>query len=133
MTHPSAPEPTEETRPDSDESVFSSSDSQPAPPPADTGARRTATEPIRQDLLARTRAGETWVAIIVFAVILFLLLVFILQNTKKVDITFFWATFTMPLSVAVLLSAVAGVLLTAIAGTLRILQLRRRVRRGQQA
>lgn len=84
----------------------------------------------QEDLLARTRAGQTWVAIIVFAIILILLLIFILENTKKVEISYFGATGHLPLAVAMLLSAVAGVLLTAIAGTLRILQLRRRVRRG---
>jgi lipopolysaccharide assembly protein A len=83
-----------------------------------------------EDLLARTRAGGTWVALIVFAVILILLLIFILENTKKVEISYFGVTGHLPLAVAMLLSAVAGVLLTAIAGTLRILQLRRRVRRS---
>jgi putative membrane protein len=97
--------------------------------PAKTGSTKETKE---EDLLARTRASQTWIAIIVFALVLILLLIFILQNTKKVEITYLGFTGTMPLAVAMLLSAVAGVLLTATAGTLRILQLRRRVRKSQR-
>jgi uncharacterized integral membrane protein len=84
------------------------------------------------DPLARTRVSQTWMAIIVFALILALLLIFVLQNTQRVQISYFGADFRMPLAVAMLLSAVVGVLLTAIAGTLRILQLRRKVRKGRR-
>ena len=129
MTDPPAPEP--ET-PDSEGSEPS------APPAADPAASPpeqsemwAASEP-HENLLARTRASETWIALIVFALILVLLLIFVLQNTQKVEISYFAADFKIPLAVAMLLSAVAGVLLTAIAGTLRILQLRRRVRTGQR-
>jgi uncharacterized integral membrane protein len=107
-----------------------------APTARDEPAAGPATTPAAQetheDLLARTRASETWIAIIVFAIVLILLLIFILENTKKVEVSYFGASSQLPLAVAMLLSAVAGVLLTAIAGTLRILQLRRRVRKGQR-
>ena len=99
--------------------------------PQETASSEAARPAEHEDLLARTRASETWIAIIVFALVLILLLIFILENTKKVEISYFGVTGHLPLAVAMLLSAVAGVLLTAIAGTLRILQLRRRVRRGQ--
>lgn len=101
-------------------SESTTSDSEPAPSP-------------EEDLLARTRVSGTWVAIIIFAVILILLLIFVLQNTQSVEISYITADFKLPLAVAMLLSAVAGVLLTAIAGTSRILQLRRRVRKSQRS
>ncbi len=99
------------------------------PGPAATTAPPPAAD---EDLLAHTRVSGTWIALIVFALLLVLLLIFVLQNTQKVEITFFTANFTMPLAVAMLLSAVTGVLLAAIAGTLRILQLRKRVKKSQQ-
>jgi uncharacterized integral membrane protein len=59
-----------------------------------------------------------------FAVILLLLLIFILQNGHTVAISFLGARGHLPLGVALLLAAVLGVLLVAIPGTVRILQLR---------
>jgi uncharacterized integral membrane protein len=61
-----------------------------------------------------------------------LLLVFILQNTQSVEISYFGATGHVSLAVAMLLAAIAGVLLTAIAGSLRIWQLRRLLRRSSR-
>lgn len=92
-----------------------------------------AAPPPEEDLLARTRASGTWVAIIIFALVLILLLIFVLQNTQPANVSYFTANFKLPLAVAMLLSAVAGVLLTAIAGTLRILQIRHRVRKSQRS
>ncbi|MDX6296657.1 MAG: hypothetical protein QOI51_514 [Nocardioidaceae bacterium] len=102
-----------------------------APAPADhSPAASTAGD---EDLLARTKVSQMWIGIIVFAIILILLLIFVLENTKKVPVTYFGFTGSLPLAVAMLLSAVAGILLTAIAGTLRILQLRKRVRKASAA
>jgi uncharacterized integral membrane protein len=82
------------------------------------------------DPLRRTRAGSTWVGLIVFTAVLVLLLIFILQNTQSVEISYFGASGQVSLAVAMLLAAIAGVLLTAIAGSLRIWQLRRNLRRS---
>lgn len=101
-------------------------------PAADTTARVAPQPTEQEDALRRSRTGQVWVAIIIFCVILVLLLIFVLENTKKVPITYFGQTGEMPLAVAMLLAAVAGVLLAAIIGTLRILQLRRRVKKGQR-
>ncbi|PXY25290.1 hypothetical protein BAY59_25150 [Prauserella coralliicola] len=78
--------------------------------------------------MRRTRTSATWIGVIVFTAVLVLLLIFILQNTQSVQISYFGATGHVSLAVAMLLAAVAGVLLTAIAGSLRIWQLRRRLR-----
>jgi uncharacterized integral membrane protein len=56
--------------------------------------------------------------------VLVLLLVFILQNTRTVKISYFTATGTMPLGVALLLAAIAGVPLSGVVASLRIWQLR---------
>ncbi|MDQ4092530.1 MAG: lipopolysaccharide assembly protein LapA domain-containing protein [Actinomycetota bacterium] len=68
--------------------------------------------------------------LITFALVLAFLLIFILQNTRTVEISYFTARGQLPLAVAMLFSAVGGVLLAAIAGSLRIWQLRRNVRRN---
>jgi uncharacterized integral membrane protein len=63
------------------------------------------------------------------ALVLLVLLVFILQNSEPVRINFLAASGTLPTGVALLLAAIAGLLLVAIPGGLRILQLRRAARR----
>lgn len=74
-----------------------------------------------------TRVSAAWVAVIAAAVVLALLLVFILQNTRSVKISYFTANGTLPLGVALLLAAIGGVLLAGVVGSLRIWQLRRRL------
>ena len=76
---------------------------------------------------SRTRTSGVWAGVVIAAVVLTLLLVFILQNMKVVKISFFTASGHMPLGVALLLNAIGGVLLAAVAGSLRIWQLRRRL------
>ncbi len=57
--------------------------------------------------------------------ILILLLIFITQNPHAAQFTFLGAHWNLPLGVAILLAAVIGGLITVLAGTARILQLRR--------
>jgi uncharacterized integral membrane protein len=77
----------------------------------------------------RTRTGGIWIGAIVAAIVLILLLIFIMQNTASVTIHFFGFAGVLPIAVALLLAAVCGVLLVAIPGTVRIVQLRKAVRR----
>jgi uncharacterized integral membrane protein len=79
--------------------------------------------------IPRTRTARAHNALIAGAIVLILLLVFILENTQRVKISYFGAGFHMPLGVALLLAAIGGALVVGIVGTARILQLRRRVRR----
>jgi uncharacterized integral membrane protein len=79
--------------------------------------------------LKHTRASGLWTGLILSALVLILLLVFILQNGNPVDITFLGFTGSLPIGVALLFAAIAGLLLVAIPGGLRILQLRRAARR----
>jgi uncharacterized integral membrane protein len=77
-----------------------------------------------------SRTGGLWVGLILSALVLLLLLVFILQNGEPVQISFFALEGVLPTGVALLLAAIAGILLVAIPGSIRILQLRRAARRG---
>jgi uncharacterized integral membrane protein len=77
----------------------------------------------------RSRTGVLWVGLVLSALVLLVLLIFILQNSAPVQINFLGASGTLPTGVALLLAAIAGLLLVAIPGGLRILQLRRAARR----
>ena len=88
-------------------------------------------EPER-DVRRLTRAGATWVAVSAALVLLVLLIVFMLQNPTRVDIDYFGMAASIPLGMAMLIAAVAGGILVAIAGAARILQLRRAARRKEQ-
>jgi uncharacterized integral membrane protein len=74
--------------------------------------------------LPRSRAGGLWVALVTFALILLLLLIFILQNGQRSDVYFLGAHGHLPMGVALLLSAIFGVLLVAAPTVVRIIQLR---------
>lgn len=77
------------------------------------------------------RSSAAWARIVVAAVALVVLLVFILQNTKSVRISFFTLNGTMPLGVALLLAAVGGVLIAGVAASLRIWQTRHRANKNK--
>jgi uncharacterized integral membrane protein len=83
------------------------------------------------DPLRGSRTSGFWFAVLALVLLLLLLAVFILQNTQKVEISFFGWDGRAPLAATLLISAVAGALVVAAAGVLRILQLRRRVK-GQR-
>ena len=68
--------------------------------------------------------GAVWFAAASFAVVLVLLLIFILQNSRTVQISYLGAHGHLPLGVALLLAAILGILLVVIPGTARIIQLR---------
>jgi lipopolysaccharide assembly protein A len=80
-------------------------------------------------VLKRTRIGGVWLASGLFAVVLLFLLIFVLENGNKVEISYLGMHGHLPLGVALLLAAVLGVLLVAIPGTGRIIQLRATARR----
>ena len=71
-------------------------------------------------------------ALAILAVILILLIVFIAQNTQNVEISFLGGSVQFPLGLALLLAAVCGAVVALLAGSMRILQLRRQVRRERR-
>lgn len=98
------------------------------PVTGDTGSAPV-TEAPRADPLRGSRTSGTWAALVVAAVVLILLVVFIVQNTQSVQVSYFGWEGTAPLAASLLVATAAGMLLAIIAGSLRILQVRRRVRR----
>jgi uncharacterized integral membrane protein len=91
----------------------------PSPPPAPSAP-------------PRTRTSAAFKSLVAAAIVLILLLVFILENTQSVKISYFGASGHMPLGVALLLAAAGGALLIAVVGTLRITQLRRHSKRQRR-
>lgn len=84
----------------------------------------TTTDPLRG-----SRTSGLWFAVVASAIVLVLLIVFIAQNTEPARVAFLGWEGETPLAVALLAATVAGLFLAAIAGTMRIWQLRRRVKR----
>jgi uncharacterized integral membrane protein len=75
----------------------------------------------------RSVAGSTWVGLTIGALILILLLVFILQNQESVRLQMFVWQWNFPIGVGMLIAAIAGALVMASVGAVRILQLRRQI------
>ena len=86
-----------------------------------------------EDPLRSSRTSNVWVALTSLGVLLLLLIIFIAQNTQDVEIRFLGWEGQSPLAVALLAASVAGIFLSVIAGSLRILQLRRRVKRDKRS
>lgn len=80
-----------------------------------------------------TRASAVWVATAAALVLLVLLIVFMLQNSTKVDVQFLGLTGTMSLGMAMLIAAVGGGVVVAIAGMARVAQLRMNARRTRRS
>ncbi|MBP1158109.1 putative integral membrane protein [Rhodococcus sp. PvR044] len=79
----------------------------------------------RHTSLGHTKAAATWTGLVIGVLVLILLLVFILQNLDKVGLKLFFWEFSLPLGVSLLLAAIAGALIMALAGGVRIVQIRR--------
>jgi lipopolysaccharide assembly protein A len=106
---------------------------QPAPVAPPEQPAPAAPPPLPQHKIRPTRLSGLWFAVVFFAVILLFLLIFILQNGRAVDVSYLGAHGHLPLGVAMLLSAVCGVLLTILAGAARISQLHAVARRHRRA
>ena len=83
------------------------------------------------DPLRGSRTSGFYAATIGLGVVLVLLIIFIAQNTRKTTVSFLGWDGEVPVAVGLLIAAVAGLFLAGVAGMLRILQLRRRVRRDR--
>ncbi|CAM3210554.1 lipopolysaccharide assembly protein LapA domain-containing protein [Prescottella defluvii] len=103
----------------------------PTSPPAE-GRHETAAPTPAHDAgkLARTRAASTWTGLVIGIVVAILLLIFILQNLDSVTFQLFGWQFTLPAGISLLLAAIAGALIMALAGGVRIIQIRRVAKRA---
>jgi uncharacterized integral membrane protein len=99
----------------------------PGPEPTTKPQQAPAKDPLRG-----SRTSGFWVAVVGLGVVLLLLIIFIAQNTQTVNVSFFGWDGQAPLAVTLLIATAAGLFLAAVAGSLRILQLRRRVRREKR-
>ena len=118
--HPPPPEGATITLPP--QSANGSSPQQPAPPPP-----RPPT-----DGRMRTRISGIRTGLIAGVIGLIVVMIFIIQNAHAVNISFLGAHLRLSLAVALFLAAIAGALLMAAAGTARITQLRRIMRRDRR-
>jgi uncharacterized integral membrane protein len=78
----------------------------------------------------RTAVSGVWIGLIAAAILLILLIVFIAQNLDTVGLHFLGFYGKVSFGLAMLVAAVAGVLIAAVPGTVRILQLRKALRRN---
>jgi len=93
------------------------------PPPAAARAQRP---------VLRSRISGMRTALIAGVLVLIVLVIFIVQNAHTVKLSFLGAHLQLSLAAALLLAAIAGALLMAAAGTARITQLRRALRRTRR-
>jgi uncharacterized integral membrane protein len=96
--------------------------------PADQPADQPTDQPTDRPA-AHTRISAVWLGICLAAAVLVVLIIFLLQNTGSVEVSFLWLHGSLPLAIALLIAGVGAALLTMIVGTARITQLRRRFRR----
>jgi putative membrane protein len=81
---------------------------------------------------SRTRISSLRTGLITGVIALIVVIIFIIQNAHAVNISFLGAHLHLSLAVALLLAAIAGALAMAAAGTARITQLRRIMRRNRR-
>ena len=98
------------------------------PEPERTEASAPPSAPAK-DPLRRSRTSSAWFAVVALAALLLVLVIFIAQNTQDVEVSFLGWDGRAPLSVSLLVAALVGIVIAVAAGSLRILQLHRRVRR----
>jgi uncharacterized integral membrane protein len=89
-------------------------------------------QPRAKRVVTRTRIRASLVRFGLFAVVLLLLLVFILENGQHVEVSYFGAHWHQPLGVTLLLAAVLGFLLAVIAGFRRLARSRIAARRNRK-
>ena len=104
------------------------------PPPSANGSAPPPPPPPSQVPRPRlhTRISGMRTGLIAGFAALIVVMIFIIQNAHAVNISFLGAHLQLSLAVALLLAAIAGALLMAAAGTARITQLRRIMRRDRR-
>ncbi len=99
---------------------------------ADTATKKDARKKPASDPLRGSRTSGAYVALIGFALVLVLLIIFIAQNTQSASVSFLGWEGSAPVAVLLLIATAAGLLLAGVAATSRILQLRRRVKKERK-
>ncbi|GAA0451532.1 hypothetical protein Aca07nite_56090 [Actinoplanes capillaceus] len=73
----------------------------------------------------RTRAGSAWCGVCAAALLSVVLIVFIGQHTRSVQVNFLGMSGSLPLALALLVAAVGAAILITVVGAVRVAQLRR--------
>jgi uncharacterized integral membrane protein len=98
----------------------------PSQPAADLAApRRAAAPPVPPPAPVRkgSMSRAAWVALVIGVVVAVFMLIFILQNNVPTELNFLAWSFTAPVGVALLFAGIAGALITAMVGTIRMIVL----------
>jgi lipopolysaccharide assembly protein A len=104
----------------------------PPPPASGTAPQPPAAPSPPQPGRMHTRISGLRTSLIAAAAGLIVVMIFIIQNAHAVNISFLGAHLRLSLAVALFLAAIAGALIMAAAGTARITQLRRIMRRDRR-
>lgn len=131
MTQPSDDTPRDDA-PRHDATPSSEPSPGPAQPAREAPAERTAPAEVPA---GGGRTAGLWISLILGAIVLVLLLIFVIQNSQKASFEYFTATFDLPLGVAMLLAAIAGALVMALVGSVRMVQMSwtiRKLRKQQE-
>ena len=104
------------------------------PPANGVAAEHAAADPARPAprAVSATRTSVAWVGVWVSAIVLIAFIVFILQNTRSVQVSFLGMHGALPLAIGLLIAMVAGIVITLVVGTARITQVRRLARRHRR-
>jgi putative membrane protein len=100
-------------------------DPRPSPANPPSTLAKVVTNPPTTSRVPRTRIGAAWFGICAAALAFVALIIFMLQNTRSVEVTFLWMHGTLPLALALLIAGVGVTILAMVVGTARITQLRR--------
>jgi lipopolysaccharide assembly protein A len=97
-----------------------------------TSPQQPPTAPTRKSGRTHTRIRGMRTGLIAGFGLLIVVMIFIIQNPHAVNISFLGAHLRLSLAVALLLAGIAGALIMAAAGTARVTQLRRIMRRDRR-
>lgn len=102
------------------------------PGPETTTSKRRASGFDDSGHVKGSRSSALYIGLVVAAILAIVVLIFIIQNSDPVTIQFFGLEGSLPTGVAILLAAVVGILIVAIPGSVRILQLRRSLTKNEK-
>ncbi|RVW09851.1 DUF1049 domain-containing protein [Prescottella agglutinans] len=106
---------------------------QPAAQPPPGRHEAEGPHPTHERGIVRTRAASAWTGLVIGIAVAILLLIFILQNLDDVTFQLFTWHFTLPAGISLLVAAIAGALIMALVGGIRIIQIRRVAKRAGAA
>ncbi|TDC91619.1 DUF1049 domain-containing protein [Saccharopolyspora aridisoli] len=105
---------------------------------AGSGVAEKTREPVersrggKHELATRSRTGVLWTALAIAGVVLVFLLIFVAQNFAAVTVHFLGLEFSLPIGLALLFAAIIGGVLVWLAGTARMIQMRRAAKKARE-